>query len=183
MVKIIKFIGLGATLLLLCACASKTATQSANFSKKPVADSEATAQSYALQQNPGFSGEVQHNENGEIINLLSAPANQTYYFAFDSNAVKSDDYQAIMIQAKYLVAHPGIKIRLEGNTDDRGSREYNIALGWRRDQAVAKVLEQYGVGKDQIDMLSYGKEKPAVMGDGESAWQLNRRVNLVYEQN
>lgn len=138
-------------------------------------------EAYALQQNPVFSGEIKRNPNGEIINPLVAPANQTYYFAFDSNAVKSSDYEAILVQAKYLAAHPEVKIRLEGNTDSRGSREYNIALGWRRDQAVEKVLEQYGVSANQINMVSYGKERPALDENNNEAWALNRRVNLVYE--
>ncbi len=168
--------------LVLCAC-SHPDTQStptkANSSRQP----ESGAQTYALQKTPVFSGEIKRNNKGEVINPLVAPANQSYYFAFDSNAVKSEDYQALMIQANYLVAHSDVKVRLEGNTDNRGSREYNIALGWRRDQAVAKLLEQYGVLPRQIDMLSYGKEHPAINEDNDEAWQLNRRVDLVYEEN
>lgn len=139
------------------------------------------AQSYALNQHSGYTGQVQRRENGEIINPLTAPANQTYYFMFNENAVKPSDYKAIQIQAAYLAAHPNAKIRLEGNADNRGSREYNIGLGWRRDQAVAKILEQNGVLPSQIDMVSYGKERPAVLGNTEYAWRLNRRVNLFYE--
>jgi peptidoglycan-associated lipoprotein len=73
---------------------------------------------------PGFGG--------ANANKLKAPYNQTYYFDYDKNDVYPDDYASIQVQAKYLVAHPGAKVQVQGNTDDRGSREYNIALGWRR---------------------------------------------------
>ena len=88
---------------------------------------------------------------------------------------------ALMLQANYLVANPKATVRLEGNTDERGSREYNIGLGWRRDQSVARLLEQQGVSPDQIKMVSYGKERPVAFGHNEAAWKLNRTVNLVYE--
>lgn len=141
-----------------------------------------STESYGVKDGD-YDGQGQVNEYGETVNSLKAPSNQTYYFDFDSNTVRQSDYQAIAVQAKYLASHPNAKIRLEGNTDARGSREYNIGLGWRRDQAVAKVLEQQGAAPSQIDMVSYGKERPAVVGDDEKAYHLNRRVNLVYEAN
>lgn len=141
---------------------------------------ETSAETYGASDTE--ESEARVNEYGETINSLKAPSNQTYYFDFDSNVVRQSDYQAMGIQAKYLASHPNAKIRLEGNTDARGSREYNIGLGWRRDQAVARILEQQGVLPNQIDMVSYGKERPAVIGDDERAYHLNRRVNLVYEE-
>lgn len=117
-----------------------------------------------------------------VSNSTKAPENQTYYFTFNSSGLtRKIDMAAIVAQANYLAAHPDARIRLEGNTDDRGSREYNIGLGWRRDQTVESILLQHGVSKDQIKLVSYGKERPAVFGDNEAAWRLNRRVNLVYE--
>lgn len=139
------------------------------------------AQTYGAAGQPGFNGQVQHNQYGQVINPLTAPSNQVYYFGYDDNTVNTDDYKAIQIQANYLTDHPSAKVRLEGNTDSRGSREYNIGLGWRRDQAVAHLLEQQGVKPSQIEMVSYGKERPVADGDDESAWRLNRRVELVYE--
>ena len=93
----------------------------------------------------------------------------------------SGNLEAIRIQAKYIAAHTSAKVRLEGNTDNRGSQEYNIGLGWWRDQAVAHLLRQGGVTPKQIDMISYGKERPVITGNNESVWSLNRRVNLIYE--
>ncbi|AAO89657.2 peptidoglycan-associated lipoprotein [Coxiella burnetii] len=139
------------------------------------------AQAYALAEGKGYQGQLKKDSEGRIINPLVAPANQTYYFDFDSTQLRSLDLGAIRVQANYLATHSTAKVRLEGNTDNRGSREYNIGLGWRRDQAVARILEQEGVAPKQIDMVSYGKERPAVMGNNENAWRLNRRVNLIYE--
>ena len=140
------------------------------------------ARTYALAgQAGGYTEKMQKDTDGRIINPLVAPANQTYYFDFDSIASHSFDLKAIQIQANYLAMHSTAKIRLEGNTDNRGSREYNIGLGWRRDKAIARILEQAGVAPRQMDMLSYGKECPAVVGDNETTWKLNRRVNLIYE--
>lgn len=135
------------------------------------------AQTYAVSQSSGYHTDA----NGFTVNSLQAPSNQTYYFAFDKSDIRSRDMQALDVQANYLAAHPNTHVRLEGNTDNRGSREYNVGLGWRRDQGVARILEQQGVRPNQIEMVSYGKQNPAATGDNEQAWALNRRVNLVYK--
>ena len=119
--------------------------------------------------------------DGFHVNSLTAPSDQIYYFGFNESDIRQSDMKALMIQANYLAMHHSAMVRLEGNTDNRGSREYNIGLGWRRDQAVARIFEQQGVSSKQIHMVSYGKEKPAAAGNDEHAWMLNRRVNLIYE--
>ncbi|OGO92423.1 MAG: peptidoglycan-binding protein [Coxiella sp. RIFCSPHIGHO2_12_FULL_42_15] len=179
--KAIRYLGyaaLGVAALGLVACTTPKSKEVAGAYQQ---QNDAGAESYALKENSGYTDQERRNQYGEIINSLKAPSSQTYYFSFDENVVRSSDYKAIQIQASYLAAHPNAKIRLEGNADNRGSREYNIGLGWRRDQAVAKILEQNGVLPSQIDMVSYGKERPAVVGNNEDAWRLNRRVNLIYE--
>lgn len=140
------------------------------------------AQTYALPREKDYS-EDDHQDylQGRVINPLIAPTNQTYYFNFDSTTLMSGDLEAIQVQAKYLSTHSSAKVRLEGNTDNRGSREYNIGLGWWRDRAVARLLKKEGVAPKQIDMVSYGKERPVIVGNNENAWSLNRRVNLIYE--
>ena len=170
-------VGFGALAFVACSHAPKNGTGSPSG----VSAEGQSAETYAVKSQQGYQGETQKNQYGEIINPLVAPANQTYYFAFDSSTVRSSDFRAINIQANYLATHANAKVRLEGNTDNRGSREYNVGLGWRRDQAIARMLEQQGVAPKQIDMVSYGKERPAVMGNNEQAWRLNRRVHLVYE--
>lgn len=131
---------------------------------------------YRYQQVPVASTNARRH-----VNALRAPANQVYYFAFDQSGVDRTDLRAMQIQARYLATHPSARIRLEGSTDNRGSREYNIGLGWRRDQSVEGILMQYGVSPKQIELVSYGKERPAVLGNSERAWSLNRRVNLIYK--
>lgn len=171
----------GFLMLNLTACHHPAVRQDGATSTLNSAPDAASAQRYAFSGGENYQGKVQRNEEGEVINSLEAPADQTYYFAYDNSALRDEDKQAIKIQSDYLISHPSAKIRLEGNTDARGSREYNIALAWRRDQAVARVFEQEGVLPRQIEMVSYGKERPAVLGNNEDAWRLNRRVSLVYE--
>lgn len=107
-------------------------------------------------------------------------ADQHYFFDFDSSDVRSDAISSIQMQANYLLKHSTKKVRLEGNTDDVGSREYNIALGERRARAVLEVLKQYGVSSSQVTLVSFGAEKPVAGGDDEKSKQYNRRVDLIY---
>ncbi|CAL7963795.1 peptidoglycan-associated outer membrane lipoprotein Pal [Gammaproteobacteria bacterium] len=132
------------------------------------------AQALGMGDQDGFADE-------NSLNRLKAPYNQVYHFGFDKYDVNQDDIASINVQAGYLIAHTGAKVRLEGNADERGSREYNIALGWKRAKAVAAILKQQGVGDAQIAVVSYGKEKPVAVGHDESAYSQNRRVDLVYE--
>lgn len=133
-------------------------------------------------QTSGLSDEDGFGDNGySAANRLKAPYNQSYHFDFNQYDVKPYDVESINVQANYLVAHAGAKVRLEGNADERGSREYNVALGWKRAKAVAEVLKQQGVKDCQIVMVSYGKEKPVALGHDESAFAKNRRVDLIYE--
>jgi peptidoglycan-associated lipoprotein len=109
-------------------------------------------------------------------------AKHTYYFDFDRSVVNDNEKPAIFANANYLVAHPGAKVLLEGNTDPRGSREYNVALGERRANAVSELLKSKGVNPDQIRVISYGAEKLAVPGRDEESYRRDRRVVLVYLQ-
>ncbi len=102
------------------------------------------------------------------------------YFDFDKSEIKPEYNDVITAHARALSAHPDLKIKLEGNTDERGTREYNIGLGERRAQAVRRALMLQGVADSQITTVSYGSERPAVEGDTEAAWSKNRRVDLVY---
>lgn len=116
---------------------------------------------------------------------LNNPASPLYkkivYFAFNSSVVNQQGQQLVAAHAQYLVAHPNVHVQLQGYTDNRGSPEYNIALGWRRAQAVRQLMVVQGVKPSQISMISYGEEHPAVLGNDESAWRYNRRVVIVYK--
>lgn len=105
----------------------------------------------------------------------------TYYFGYDNFEVRDEDMPSIYSHAKHLMETSRARIRVEGHTDERGSREYNIALGEKRARAVANILMLKGASQDQISVVSYGKEKPAVPGHDEYAWSQNRRAVIVYE--
>jgi peptidoglycan-associated lipoprotein len=107
-------------------------------------------------------------------------AKRVIYFDFDSSEIKGEGTDIVAAHAKYLAGHPNSRIRLEGNTDDRGSREYNIGLGERRAQAVKRALLLQGAAEAQLATVSYGAERPAVVGNDEAAWAKNRRVEVVY---
>ena len=107
--------------------------------------------------------------------------NQSFYFDFDRFDVASFDAADIDVQAEHLKKNPELKVRLEGNTDVRGSREYNVALGWKRANAVANRLRIKGVNSNQIAIVSFGKEKPVALGTDEESHGRNRRVDLVFE--
>lgn len=102
------------------------------------------------------------------------------YFDYDSSEIRSEYLPVVAAHAAYLVKYPSARVRLEGHTDDRGSREYNVGLGERRAQTVRRALLAQGVAEAQVTTLSYGEERPAVEGSDEAAFAQNRRVELAY---
>jgi peptidoglycan-associated lipoprotein len=107
-------------------------------------------------------------------------ATRVVYFDFDSSEIKGAGTDVVGAHAKFLAANPATRVRLEGHTDERGSREYNIGLGERRAQSVRRALLLQGAADVQISTVSYGEERPAVPGHDEAAWAKNRRVEIVY---
>lgn len=107
-------------------------------------------------------------------------ANRVVYFDYDSSVVKDEAMPIIRAHAEYL-SNNGASITLEGHADERGTREYNIALGERRADAVRRIMMANGVGSNQIKIVSYGEERPAALGHSEDAWALNRRSEIMYE--
>ena len=110
-------------------------------------------------------------------NILSR---RSVYFDFDSNLVKDEFRPLVTAHARYLQQNPGAKMRIEGNGDERGSREYNIALGQRRSEAVKQMMQLLGARPDQIESVSFGEEKPKSPGHDEAAWAENRRDDILY---
>ncbi len=105
---------------------------------------------------------------------------QTIYFAFDNATIAGDYEEMLAAHAAYLSKNVDMKVTVEGHADERGTPEYNIALGERRAQAVAKYLQALGVQADQISIVSYGEEKPLLLGQSEDVYAKNRRAVLVY---
>jgi len=107
-------------------------------------------------------------------------AKRTVYFDFDKSDVKSEAREIIEAHARYLSANPSVSIVVEGHADERGTREYNLSLGERRAKAVQQVMSLLGVSNSQLELVSYGEERPAAMGHDEDAWAMNRRVEFIY---
>ena len=112
---------------------------------------------------------------------VGALAKRSIYFDYDSFVVKAEFQATIEAHAKYLVANKGRKILVQGNTDERGGREYNIALGQKRAEAVRKALALLGVPEAQVEAVSLGEEKPKATGSDEASWAENRRSDIVYQ--
>jgi len=165
--SLLKFAGISIGLLTLAACSS-TGTQFG---------SQASSLS---SSGLGSQGTIRGMNVSNAV-LLRAPYNQSYYFNFNKSTVCSKYYASINAQANYLIRHSRASVLLAGNTDARGSHEYNIALGERRAMAVAYRLEMAGVSKKQIRVISYGDMKPIALGHTPQAYAKNRRVDLIYE--
>ena len=105
---------------------------------------------------------------------------QTIYFAFDNSTIAGDYEEMLAAHASYLSKNPALKVTIEGHADERGTPEYNIALGERRAEAVSNYLQALGVQADQISIVSYGEEKPLLLGQSEDVYAKNRRAVLVY---
>lgn len=115
-----------------------------------------------------------------LDNPASALGTRTIYFEFDSSEVPVLGQATIEAHARYLSEHSGALMTLEGHADERGSREYNIALGEQRANAVRRLMLLLGAADPQIRTISYGEERPAADGHEDTAWGLNRRVEIVY---
>jgi len=117
----------------------------------------------------------------EILSDSSSPLFQrVFYFGFDESSINPADRDALTQHSEFLLSHPELTVTIEGHADERGSREYNLALGERRAQGVARLFSLLGVAKSQQQIVSFGEERPTSLGHDESAWRFNRRVELLY---
>ncbi len=112
--------------------------------------------------------------------LSAALGVKVFHFDYDSASISSSDYTALKAHAAYLANNAGAKVLVSGNTDERGTREYNMALGERRAKSVAAFLTSNGAKSSQLEVVSYGEEKPLAAGESDDAWAQNRRVELEY---
>jgi peptidoglycan-associated lipoprotein len=169
---------LGIALLLMSGCASKP-------EEAPVA-SEPEVMDQPVETTPAPAPKPESMvKNGALYALDSngdyvAVGNGKFYFDFDLAIVKREGHEALNRHAMYLTENADVRVRLEGHADERGTREYNLALGERRANAIRAYLTAQGASSYQIEVISYGEEKPEVDGHGESAWAMNRRVELIY---
>lgn len=162
---------LAASVILVAACSKNPGGVDGGA---PMNDADASAQ--GLGQMTHFAGQ----EPGESY-TTQAPHNQLYLFTYDDSTLASKYLPSVNAQAEYMRSHSGARVLLAGHTDERGSREYNVALGERRANTVAQILYMAGVSRQQVRVVSYGKERPANYGHEESSHAQNRRVELTYE--
>jgi peptidoglycan-associated lipoprotein len=160
--------------LTLAGCGSKPVKPAP--STAPTESSAGAQSEGANAANAGGAGN-QDETAGPQAGLL---ATRIVYFDFDSAVIQGAGVDVVAAHAKYLAANPQARVRLEGNTDERGSREYNIGLGDRRAQSVRRAFLLQGVTEGQLTAVSYGEERPADPGHDEAAWAKNRRVEIVY---
>ncbi len=133
----------------------------------------------------GFDGngfEADGFGGGDFLDddLSGGELDRIIYFDFDSSEVRDEFTDIVARHAVQLASNPGARVRLEGHTDERGSREYNIGLGERRSQSVRRMLLIQGASASQIATVSFGEERPAAEGSNEGAWAQNRRVEINY---
>ena len=161
----------------LAACASKPVKPAASQSAVG-AGAGAASQGAGSGANAG-AGSLgnQQSVSGPQQGML---ADRTIHFAFNSAVIQGAGVQIVAAHAQYLANHPDARVRLEGNTDDRGSPEYNIGLGMRRAESVRQAMLLQGVSPDQITVVSYGLEDPVDPANNPIAWAKNRRVDIVY---
>lgn len=172
--------------LVLGACAGdRQATRATDTADEagqaaPAEQKEGGPQFTAEQLNQrGLLG-IRQQDRPKFLDPESPLSTRTVYFEFDSSRIQSRFAEALQAHAAYLAEHPGVHLRLEGHTDERGTREYNVALGERRAEAVEKALVLGGAKAGQISTLSFGEEQPAALGATEEAYTKNRRVELIY---
>lgn len=159
--------------LLLSACSSVKLDD-----KAPIAESSGTTTNPADARSVGT---VTTGSTDPLDDPKGVLAKRSIYFDYDSYIVKDEFKPVVENHARYLTTHKNRKILIQGNTDERGGAEYNLALGQKRAEAVRRALGLLGVSDSQMEAVSFGKEKPKALGSDEASWAENRRADLVYQ--
>jgi peptidoglycan-associated lipoprotein len=177
MKKLILTIAVG---LLLSACGSAV-----KLDPVPVDDKAGTPVQAPVTDNNAGGGAVKGGVVPVDLNQgkddAMRSANRIVYFDYDSFAIRPEFQSVIESHAKFMNGNKTRKVALEGHTDERGGREYNLALGQKRAEAVRRAMGLLGVADSQLEAVSFGKEKPAVLGSTEAAMEKNRRVEITYK--
>ncbi len=168
----IRALAIGLLTLFMAACSTTSPTKATPTPEK------------AVETNTGTSGVVEPVGPSAAELALQKDqefrANRTIHFDLDKYEIKMDSRELIEAHAKFLAKNPAVNVKLEGHADERGTPEYNIALGAKRANAIADMFRSYGVSNSQIEVVSYGEESPVDPGHSESAWAKNRRVEIKY---
>ncbi|KII77047.1 peptidoglycan-associated lipoprotein Pal [Vibrio renipiscarius] len=170
--KVLKGLFIALPILAVTACSSSDDAANASGTETNTGASTATT---VVATPIDQSGQLAEQELKDQVMQAS-----TIYFEFDNATIASDYEKVLALHAAYLSSNPALNVTVEGHADERGTPEYNIALGERRAQAVSMYLQALGVNADQIAIVSYGEEKPLVFGQSDEAYAKNRRAVLVY---
>jgi peptidoglycan-associated lipoprotein len=182
--KLIRMMAMAATLAVLGACSSTppqeqspAGVEDRQGSPNPGAQTQPIPGSgIARVDIPPKGGAIRGDHN----NPASILSKRSIFYDLDKYDVKEEYRGLVEAHAKYLRENPGLKIMIQGNTDERGSREYNLALGQRRSDGVKRMMGLLGVKEDQLEAVSLGEEKPRAPGSSEEAWAQNRRCDILY---
>jgi peptidoglycan-associated lipoprotein len=170
-----------ATTLVMTGCASRKPAAEIQAGQNP--NSAGTVSTEGLSEDAALNAQNLAGASAKGVTAANKAflAKRVVHFDYDSSDLSNDDYQTLQAHAQFLVANANSKVALTGHTDERGTREYNMALGERRAKAVESFLITNGVAATQLEAVSYGKEMPINAGHDENAWKENRRVELNYE--
>lgn len=172
-----KLVMLLAVVVLAAGCKSQTARDAA----EPAVDLGGTSSGVSTGGVATVDADRQSGSSFGALGPEGALGSQrVIYFDFDSSDIRTEYVDVIAAHGRFLASNATVRVRLEGHSDERGSREYNIGLGERRAQTVRRALLLQGVQESQIATVSYGEERPAAAGNDENAWSKNRRVEIVY---
>jgi peptidoglycan-associated lipoprotein len=166
-------------LSLLAACASEVKKDEAAPGAAPAASAPGASPGAAPAARGAQPGSVAGNPLNDPKSMLFK---RSVFYDFDQSNIKTDYRTLVEAHARYLRDHPGANVTVEGNCDERGSREYNLALGQRRADGVKSMMMVLGVPERQIETVSFGEEKPKAQGHEEGAWSQNRRSDIVYRR-
>ena len=175
--RIVKGLAVLSTVVALSACESTSEVKEDEMPGSATGTDQQSASATTSGAGTGASGGFQGNPLDDPASLL---ATRIVYFEYDSAEIKGSDRAVIEAHGRYLADNPSAAVTLEGHADERGSREYNIALGERRANAVRQLNTLLGASGSQLRVVSYGEERPAAEGHDESAWSVNRRVEIIY---
>jgi peptidoglycan-associated lipoprotein len=171
---------LSTSALLLSAAMLMAACSSTKLDQAPIEDRAGTTANTSAQDSRSVN-----TVTAGSVDPLNDPkgvlAQRSVYFDYDSYVVKPEAQPIVEAHAKYLASHKDRKVVIQGNTDERGGREYNLALGQKRAEAVRKSMALLGVSDSQMEAVSFGKEKPKATGSDEASWAENRRADIVYQ--
>lgn len=185
MIKLMRYFVIVSVVVTLSACSLQP------LKKRGSSDAEQTADDAMKQQAPNVTEAIDEGSLNKFVvgdaldvSSLSDPdsplSQRIIYFELDSSEVQENDRNILAVHAELLATNPDITVVLEGHADERGSREYNIALGEKRANAVMQLLTLQGVAPNQVQVISFGEERPAAIGHDAAAWNLNRRVEILY---